>query len=114
MLPLDHRGIAAALSNWFANDAAVQEWFRYRPDASRRFSQLRAKASHGGQLNIGEFLGISYKDISIGNSQKLSVFRYRRAEDRQSKLVLVDQAMHGDPRAAVEAVLVKIEVLERA
>ena len=76
--------------------------------------ELRAKARHGGRVDIREFLGISYKDISIGNSQKLSVFRYRRAEDRQSKLVLVDQAMHGDPRAAVEAVLGKIEVLERA
>ena len=35
-----------------------------------------------------EFLGNLYKEISIENSQKLLTYRYRRAEDRQSKLVL--------------------------
>jgi hypothetical protein len=46
-----------------------------------------------------EFLGNLYKEISIENSQKLVTYRYRRAEDRQSKLVLVDLAMHRDARA---------------
>jgi hypothetical protein len=52
-----------------------------------------------------EFLGNLYKEISIENSQKLVAYRYRRAEDRQSKLVLVDLAMHRDARAAIETVL---------
>jgi hypothetical protein len=43
-----------------------------------------------------EFLGNLHKEISIENSQKLVTYRYRRAEDRKSKLVLVDLAMHRD------------------
>jgi hypothetical protein len=46
-----------------------------------------------------EFLGNLYKEISIENSRKLVTYRYRRAEDRQSKLVLVDLAMHRDAPA---------------
>jgi hypothetical protein len=46
-----------------------------------------------------EFLGNLYKEISIENSRKLVTYRYRRAEDRQSKLVLVDLAMHRDAHA---------------
>jgi hypothetical protein len=46
-----------------------------------------------------EFLGNLDKEISIENSQKLVTYRYRRAEDRQSRLVLVDLAMHRDARA---------------
>jgi phosphatidylserine/phosphatidylglycerophosphate/cardiolipin synthase-like enzyme len=47
-----------------------------------------------------EFLGNLYKEISIENSQKLVTYRYRRAGDRQSKLVLVDLAVHRDVRGS--------------
>jgi hypothetical protein len=50
-----------------------------------------------------EFLGNLYKEISIGNSQKLVTHRYRRAEDRQSKSVLVGLAMHRDARGGPAA-----------
>jgi hypothetical protein len=61
-----------------------------------------------------EFLGNLYKEISIENSQKLVTYRYSRAEDRQSKLVLVDLVMQSDARAAVEAVLGAVSELEPA
>jgi hypothetical protein len=50
-----------------------------------------------------EFLGNLYKEISIENSQKLVTYRYRRAEDRQSKSVLVGLAMHRDARGGPAA-----------
>jgi hypothetical protein len=110
VLPLDYEGMAAALPNWFTNDVAAREWFRYRPEAFSRLGELRARAKAGASIAIDEFRGNPYKNLYIGNSPKVSVFRYRRSEDRQSKLVLVDTGMHRDARAAVEAVLGPVDV----
>ena len=110
VIPLDYRGMATALPQWFTDESAAREWFRYRPSAFSQLRELRAKAKVGGLIDINEFRGNSYMDIFIGNSPKLSVFRYRRTEDRESSLVLVNESMHGDARAAVEVVFARIEM----
>ena len=108
VVPLDYAGMATALSlrppKWFAGSQAITDWFSERPQALTRLRQLRDRADRG-RVEISEFLGFAYKDIFIGRSQKLSAFRYRRDGSRQSNLILVDLAMHGDARAAVEVVL---------
>jgi hypothetical protein len=65
----------------------------------------------GGGFVVSEFLGNLYKDISIGNSQKLVAYRYKRGGVRQGNLVLVDLARHADVREAVEAVVGKTDLL---
>jgi len=114
VVPLDYDGIAKALPHWFKNGQSVMEWFRYRPEAKARLGDLRDRARAGSRVEMREFLGNLYKEISIENSQKLVTYRYRRAEDRQSKLVLVDLVMESDARAAVEAVLGAVSELEPA
>ena len=62
---------------------------------------------------MSDFRGILHKDSTMDDSAKLIAYRYRRAGPRQRAVVLVDAAMHADPRAAVEAVLGTVEDFAR-
>jgi hypothetical protein len=110
VIPLDYAGIAAALPDWFSDDAAATEWFQYRREAFVRLRDLRAKARVARVIEIAEFLGNPLKD-TMEDSQKLSVFRYHRAVTRQSNLVLVDTNKHRDPHTAIRRVLGPVHVL---
>jgi hypothetical protein len=110
VVPLDYQGIATALPRWFKKARAVKDWFEYRPGASERFRALRAKAEKAERVVMGEWGGIPYKNISIGNSTPFTTFHYRRAKVGRANLVLVDTGMHRDARAAVEAVLGPVDV----
>jgi hypothetical protein len=115
VVPLDYTGMATALSRrspkWFTGSQAITDWFSERPEALTRLRQLRDRAHGGGRFEISEFLGFAYKDVFIGSSQILSSFRYSRGS-RQSNLILVDIAMHGNARAAVEVVLGPLDKFE--
>jgi putative DNA primase/helicase len=114
VIPLDHQGISTLLPHWFDNPRAVTDWFKYRPDASARFRELRVTAARSGVINLGDYVGIPYKNFLIGNSHLFAAFRYRRAKVGPANLVLVDTKMHCDPRAAVEAVLGPVIMLPSA
>jgi hypothetical protein len=117
VIPLDYAGVAKALSGWFSGPKAATDWFSERPEALARLRRIRDLAKCDGRVSIGEFLGFSYLGLFMEKSEELSAFRYRsegsRQSDvshqsdvsRQSNLVLVNEAMHPDPGAAVEAVL---------
>ena len=60
-----------------------------------------------------DFKGILHNDSTMDDSAKLIAYRYRRAGPRQRAVVLVDAAMHADPRGAVEAVLGTVEDFTR-
>jgi hypothetical protein len=109
VVPLDYAGIAAALPQQFADAARVKDWFQYRPDARSRFQSIRKSAPALGYVDMSDFRGIIHSDSTMDDSAKLIAYRYRRAGPRQRATVLVDAAMHADPRAAVEAVLGTVE-----
>jgi hypothetical protein len=52
-----------------------------------------------------EFRELSHRESYMGNLPKLAAYSYRRAGARQWNFVLVNDAMHADARAAVEAAL---------
>lgn len=112
VVPLDYNGIAAALPRWFPHGKAAMEWFLYRTDAKAMLDRLRARAERDGRVDISELVGNPNKELSIGNSHQLALYRYRLAGHRQAKPILVNLAMHGDARAAVEVVLGRLDKFE--
>jgi len=105
IVPLDYNGMAIALPDWFKNGAAAKEWFGYRPEARARLILVRDRAKRGGCVDVRELVGNSNREYSIRNSHQLAPYRYRRAGQHQANTILIDPAMHEDPRAAVELVL---------
>jgi hypothetical protein len=105
VVPLDYAGIEMALSQLFGDNAKLKNWLQYRPEIRAKLNKMRKTARETGVIDVCEFGGISYRESYIGDSAKLAAYSYRRAGSRQSNLVLVDDAMHDDPRAATEAVL---------
>jgi hypothetical protein len=105
VVPLDYAGIVTALSQWFNDSAKLKNWLQYRPEIRSKLAAIRKMARDAGVVDLCEFGGISYRDSYIGDSAQLAAYSYRRARSRQSNLVLVNDTMHDDPRAATEAVL---------
>jgi hypothetical protein len=105
VVPLDYAGIEAALARWFGDDVNLKNWLQYRPEIRSKLSAIRKTARDSGGVDAREFGGISYRESDIGDSAKLAAYSYRRAGSRQSNIVLVNEAIHDDPRAATEAVL---------
>jgi hypothetical protein len=105
LVPLDYAGIAAVFPEWFGNAAKVRNWFQYRPEARARLRNIKRAAAEKGVVDACEFCGISIIESSNGDSTKLAAYGYRRGGLRQSNLVLVNDAVHNDARAAVEQVL---------
>jgi hypothetical protein len=115
IVPLDYNGMAAALPVWFEKgEAAAKEWFRRRPDAMARLTLVRGRAMRGECVDIRELVGNSNKELSIGNSHQLAPYRYRRTGERQANMILIDHALHGDARAAVEVVFGTLDKFELA
>jgi hypothetical protein len=104
-VPLDYSGMEVALSQWYGENAKLKNWLQYRPEIRSKLKAIRKTARKTGVVGVREFGGISYRESYIGNSAKLAAYSYRRAGSRQSNLVLVNDAIHEDPRAATEAVL---------
>jgi hypothetical protein len=105
VVPLDYAGIVTALSHWFNDSAKLKNWLQYRPEIRSKLAAIRKMARDAGVVDLCEFGGISYRDSYIGDSAQLAAYSYRRPRSRQSNLVLVNDTMHDDPRAATEAVL---------
>jgi hypothetical protein len=105
IVPLDYAGIVTALSQWFGDSAKLKNWLQYRPEIRSKFKAIRKMARNTGVVDVCEFGGISYRESHIGDSAQLAAYSYRRPGSRQSNLVLVNGAMHADPRPATEAVL---------
>ena len=105
LVPLDYAGIAAAFPEWFGNAAKVRNWFQYRPEARTRLRNIKRAAAEKGVVDACEFSGISIIESSNGDSTKLAAYGYRRGGLRQSNIVLVNDAVHNDARAAAEEVL---------
>jgi hypothetical protein len=106
VVPLDYAGMATALG---IDDAArVKDWFQYRPDVRSKLKAIQWMAREGA-VDSCEFSENSYRDSNIGDSAKLAAYRYRRPLARQSSTVLVNGDMHADARAAVEAVLGRLD-----
>jgi hypothetical protein len=114
VVPLDYAGIAASLPQQFADAVCVKDWFQYRPDARSTFKSIHTLALAQGYVVMSDFSGILHNDSTMDDSAKLIAYRYRRqAGSRQRAAVLVDDTMHADPRAAVEAVLGPVEHFAR-
>jgi hypothetical protein len=105
VVPLDYRGMEAALSQWFGDSAKLKNWLQYRPEIRSKLRSIRKMARDAGVVDLREFGGISYRESNIGDSAQLAAHSYRRSGSRQSNLVLVNGITHADPRAATEAVL---------
>jgi hypothetical protein len=113
VVPLDYAGIAAALPARFANAARVKDWFPYRPDARSTFKSILNLARALGYVVMSDFSGILHSDSIMDDSAKLIAYRYGRDASRQRAVVLIDIALHANPRAAAEAVIGAIDHLSR-
>jgi hypothetical protein len=110
VVPLGYGGMAAALNDWFTDADAAKEWFRYRPEVQARLDVIRTQAKRGERIATSELVGNPFKYVIKGNSHQLRSFRYRRSDERQSNVALIDVVTHSDQRAAVEAVLGKLDL----
>ena len=105
VVPLDYAGMVLALPGRFADPAAVKDWFQYRREARSTLKNIISSARVQGYVTGSDFSGISHIDFNMEDSAKVTAYRYRRAGSPQRSFVLVDGAMHAEPRAAVEAIL---------
>ena len=105
VVPLDYAGMVSALPGRFADPAAVKDWFQYHREARSTLKNIISSARVQGYVTGSDFGGIFHIDSNMDASAKVTAYRYRRAGSPQRSFVLVDGAMHAEPRAAVEAIL---------